>query len=60
MQLLFLSVQDIKNDSNTKGIILNDGSNLNLFGGSVEGFSESGIELLHQGFHVSGLTLRGV
>ncbi|SDR05198.1 hypothetical protein SAMN05421664_3301 [Chryseobacterium soldanellicola] len=32
-------------DTNTKGIVLNDGSNLNMFGGSIEGFSESGINL---------------
>lgn len=33
------------NGPNSKGIILNDGSSLNMFGGSVEGFSETGIEL---------------
>lgn len=49
-----------KNDANTKGIILNDGSNLNLFGGSVEGFSESGIELSASRVSCFGTYFEGV
>ncbi|WP_449397854.1 hypothetical protein [Chryseobacterium wanjuense] len=30
---------------NSKGIVLTDGTNLNMFGGSIEGFSEIGIDL---------------
>jgi hypothetical protein len=47
-------------DGNTKGIVLTDGTNLTVFGGSIERFSEAGVELFASRVSCFGTYFEGV